>query len=91
VTTGERFMDWTFDHIMPWLVGGAIVFLVIFIAAAPFAIYADSKAERFSLKKDEWVCSASVERAETVYVNSGKVGVPVTTYSKHCTQWSEKP
>lgn len=88
---GEKFMEWTFDNIFPWLAGSAIVFVVILIVLAPFAIYAEYKAEKFSLRKDEWNCTASVERASTTYVQSGNVLLPITSYNKQCTQWSAKP
>lgn len=88
---GERLFDWLLDHVMPWLMSAAIVAVVLFVVALPFLIYADYKAERFALRKDEWLCSASVERPSTTYIQSGSVLVPITTYSKHCTQWTEKP
>ena len=88
---GNSVLDWLFDNVMPWIMNLAIVAIVLLIAAAPFAIYAEYKAEKFYLRKDEWACTASVERPITTYVQSGNVMVPITTYSKHCTQWSERP
>ena len=88
---GERAMEWTFDQVMPWLMVLAVAAVVLFLVALPFIIYADMTAERFSLKKAEWSCSASVERPVTTYIQSGSVMVPMTTYTKHCTQWSERP
>lgn len=88
---GNNVLDWLFDHVVPWIVNIGIALIVILIALAPFAIYAEYKAEKFALRKDEWVCSASVERPITTYVQSGNVMVPITTYTKHCTQWTEKP
>lgn len=88
---GNDVMEWLFDHVVPWMMSAAIVVVVLLVILAPFAFYAEYTAEKFSLKKDEWVCSASVERASTTYVQSGNVMVPITTHSKHCTQWTEKP
>lgn len=88
---GERAMEWMFENIVTWLVCLVIVAVVLLVIALPFLIYADSQAERFALRKDEWTCSASIERATTTYVQSGNVMVPITTHSKHCTQWTERP
>lgn len=88
---GNSVFDWLMDHVMPWIINVGIVLIVLLFVLAPFAIYAEYKAEKFSLKKDEWSCTASVERPTTTYIQSGNVMVPITTYSKHCTQWSERP
>lgn len=88
---GERVLDWMMEHVVTWLVTLLIVGVVVVLIVAPFAIYADMKAERFSLRKDEWSCSASVERPVTTYIQSGNVMIPITSYTKHCTQWSERP
>lgn len=88
---GGDILEWMIDRIFPWLMILGIIALVVIVALLPFSLYAEYKAEKFSLKKDDWACSASVERASTTYVQSGNVMVPLTTYSKHCTQWTEKP
>jgi len=88
---GERLLDWMLDNVVPWLMSATIGFIVLVIVALPFALYAESQAETFELKKYAWVCSQSVERPTTTYIQTGNIMVPMTTYSKHCTQWSEKP
>lgn len=88
---GSNILDWMLDHTVPWLLILGIVILVLMVIVAPFAWYAESKAERFALRKDEWTCTQSHERALTTYVQSGSVMVPLTTYSKECDQWSKKP
>lgn len=91
MSMGERAMEWVFENVVTWLMVGAVAAVVLFLIALPFIIYADMQAERFALKKAEWACSASVERPITTYIQSGNVMIPVTTYSKHCTQWTERP
>ena len=91
MSASERILDWFIDNVFGWLLIGGIVILAVIIVIAPIAIYADSQRPEFSLKKDEWTCTQFVERASTTYVQSGNVMVPITSYSKHCTQWSEKP
>ena len=88
---GEAVLDWLFDNVMPWLASALIIFFVLFLLGLPFLIWADSKAERFSLKKDRWECSKSIQVPTTTYVQTGNVMVPITTYSTQCTQWTEKP
>lgn len=86
----DSIMDWFFDNILPWLGVGCVVLLLLFIAALPFLIWGEAKAERFSLRKDEWDCSRSVDVPITTYIQSGNVMVPITTYTKSCVQWSRR-
>jgi hypothetical protein len=88
---GNDLFEWLFEHVVGWLVSLLLIAFILLLIALPFMIYADSKAERFSLRKDAWECSASVQIPTTTYIQSGNVMVPMTTYSKHCTQWSERP
>ncbi len=87
----DRIIDWFMDNVMGWFLIIGIVLIAAFVLILPFALYAEYTAEKFSLKKDEWQCTASVERSSTTYVQSGSVLLPITTYSNHCTQWSAKP
>lgn len=84
---GEVVLDWFMENIMVWLI---ILIVVGLIIAIPFAIYEEYTAEKFYLRKDQWTCSASVERAYTTYIQSGSTMIPITNYQRHCTQWTEK-
>jgi len=76
---------------MPVVILVLCVLVIVGIPVLCYAVYLDMKSPTFSLDKDEWTCTASVERSSTTYVKSGEVLVPITSNYKHCTQWSEKP
>lgn len=84
-------MDWLMSWFMPLVLVLIVLLVILGVPLAIYLLYASSQSPTFSLRKDEWACSASVERSSTVYVQSGNVMVPLTTHYKHCTQWSEKP
>ena len=88
---GGDILEWIFDHIFPWLIIAFVVFLFFAIPAMIYAWVQDSKSPTFTLRKDEWQCTASRLVPVTTYVQSGKVLIPITSTHKDCTQWSEKP
>lgn len=79
------------DKVVPLLGMSIIAAIVLAVPVIGYALYKDSQSPTFALRKDSWACSASVERSTTTYVQSGNVMVPITTYYKHCTQWTELP
>lgn len=91
----ENAQEFFFDKVAPVVAMGFIGLATLaFVIGIPFAVYAfykESQSPTFELRKDEWTCSASVERQSTTYVQSGNVMVPITNYYNHCTQWSELP
>lgn len=88
----DAFIDFMLSKLlMPGFVILAAVLLFVGVPVVALSAYIDSKSPSFSLRKDQWSCSASVERSTTTYVQSGKVMVPVTNYYNHCVQWTEQP
>ena len=88
--TLEEIAGWIWDRLLPLL----MILLAIAIVVVPswliYVLWVDSKSPTFELRKDEWACSASIERQSTTYIKSGDVMVPITSHYKHCTQWSER-
>lgn len=82
--------DFLMDKVMPWFVGLILVVAVGMVLLIPVALYAEYKAEKFYLRKDQWTCTASRLETSTTYIQSGNVMVPITSTHKHCTQWSER-
>lgn len=79
----EQILDWICDRmavvavlLILFVVGGSILFI--------YAAYKNSQSETFTLRKLEWTCTATHREATTVYVQSGKVLVPITTYHDVC-------
>ena len=87
---GSDILDWYFEHIVPWII---LVFIGGVVLAVPFAIYGwyqDSKSPTMALKKSEWACTQLQTIPITTYVQSGKVMIPITTYTKQCNQWNRQ-
>lgn len=87
----DTLFDFFMEKCIPVLVMGFFAALVLAVPFGLYTWYKDSQSPTFALRKDSWACSASVERSTTTYVQSGNVMVPITTYYKHCTQWTELP
>lgn len=74
---------------------GAAVLLIGFplgclIAVLPVALIEESQSpDLATLKKNEWVCSASHSVSTTTYVKSGSVMVPVTSRHQECDVYSK--
>jgi len=82
------------DAIMDWLVdiGFPLLFISTIAAAvigAPVVIYLYATAEKITLIKADWECTGMERRQSTTIVNSGNIGIPVTSEYKHCLQWTE--
>jgi hypothetical protein len=80
-------LDWLGEHVVGWII---LVIAVALLIVVPVGFYLDSKAERFSLRKDSWSCTSSHQESSTTYVQSGSIMVPVTGYSTVCDQWTAK-
>lgn len=83
-------MDFFMDKVMPIFILGIMVFIILGVPVVGYGLYRSSQSPTFSLRKDEWACTRSEPRTTTTYVMSGKVMVPITTTTRHCTQWSEQ-
>ena len=85
-------MDFLVERVLfPALV--VLIVLAVFIGL-PMMLYAEwqqSKSPTFTLHKNEWACTQMQRVPITTYVTSGKVMVPITTYSDECHQWSKQP
>lgn len=78
--------DWFFDHI-GWFL---IAFTVVLAGLFGVAIYQDSRAEKFSLRKDSWACTRSHVDTFTTYIKIGDVMVPQFHTDTVCDQWSRR-
>jgi hypothetical protein len=87
VNLGMDILDWCFEHIAPWLL---LLFIAVFAIGTPALFYYLLTTEKITLLKAEWECTETVSRPITTYVKSGEVWVPITSYYKHCVQWTEK-
>jgi hypothetical protein len=68
-----------------WVIDWTITMLVAaLIALLGFFIWDDARAERFSLRKDQWACTQS--HNEVHFVMAAKTLIP--TNQTVCTQWS---
>ena len=63
--------------------------LACLLGAGPWMYLADARSPVLAtLHRNEWVCSESHVVPTTTYVQSGKVMVPVTSYSRVCDQYN---
>lgn len=60
------------------------------LAALPWAMVSSDQSPDITLKKSEWACTESINRATTTYVRSGNVMVPITSNSQVCDQYSRR-
>lgn len=66
----------------------AVVFL---LGVVGYAIYDESQAEHFSLRKDRWTCTRSHTYIDMVPMPNGSGGTTLMpTPRKVCDQWSAK-
>ena len=68
------------------------VILLIFVGLPwwGWSEYQQSKSPTFELYKNQWTCSQSHREDTTMYVQTGKVLVPITSHDKVCDQWTRK-
>lgn len=71
-----------------WLVIGCIGVSILALIAMPVGFVAEANADRFSLRKDEWKCTAA--RSEPYIVNTiiGRAIIPMAYERTVCDQWS---
>ena len=43
------------------------------------------------LKKSEWACTNMTRTVDTMYVKSGDILIPITSYDDVCLTWSRQP
>lgn len=71
----ERLLDAT-----PWIIGGI---LLVCVGGIAYAVYDDVTADKFSLRKDQWVCGKSHNEQSVTW--AGKV--PIYTNKEVCDLW----
>jgi len=86
----DLLLDFFFDRVMPWLTMLFISLVVIAIPVLIFAYISANNSPTFELRKTEWTCTDSRQVSSTIYVQSGNVMTPITTYSDDCHQWAKK-
>lgn len=87
---GGDILDWLAEHVLPWLI---ILFIVAIILGIPFLLYyswMQEESPTLTLYKNEWTCTQTKRVPSTIYVKSGNVMIPVTTYHNECYQWSKQ-
>lgn len=67
-----------------------VVLSVVVAGCALWAVYDAVTAETFSLRKDEWTCTASHEETVTTWIVVGNVQVPQITTTTVCDQWTRR-
>jgi len=95
------FLVWYFVWLVTdFFSAGEIAFMgvlgiVTYLLVGPLIIWLAYSADAYdkspnlvTLKKHEWVCSASHQETTTTFVMSGKVMVPVTSIDTICDQYS---
>lgn len=72
----------------------ALIFFIVWpvaclLGALPWGLIADAKSpDLATLKKSDWICSASHPETTTTYVKSGNVLTPITSHRQVCDQYS---
>lgn len=94
MTLLDSFMEWCFDHgavgFIAMMVGLlALAGAAVGVIAAPFAIY-DAMQPTFTLRKDQWGCTANHTELISGGYFAGKVWMPTTTPETVCDQWSRR-
>lgn len=87
---GDKIWDWIEEYVMPWVMIGFGVLLIAGVIAFIVALITWISSDSFSLRKDDWICTASHVEEVTTYVKSGDVQVPITSEYDECDQWSKK-
>jgi hypothetical protein len=84
----DDFMGWCFDRgILGMIVFAAAILAVCAVVIAPFVVW-DASQPHFSLRKDQWACTAAHDEVTSGGYFSGKVWIPTTSVSRVCDQWS---
>lgn len=87
------------EDLLYWIATKIVIPIVVVITLALFfvglpmwgwSVYKQSQSPTFELYKNQWTCSQSHREDTTMYVQSGKVLVPVTSHEKVCDQWTRK-
>lgn len=90
----RRLSNWLDDCIdkfidigMPFIFVGGMLLIVGIVIFFVVVAYISAQSPSFELRKDQWSCTATVVVPTTIYVESGKVLMPVTTTHNECTNW----
>lgn len=83
-------LDWLMEHIGGWFVLAAILAICVGLPLGLYALVMDSQSPTMQLRKADWACTQSQTIPITTYVMSGKVMVPITTYTSQCNQWNRQ-
>lgn len=81
--TCEGILNWVADRIAVVIIGGLLL-SSLGIGWLIYASWAESRSPVIQLQKTEWECAGTKSEATVVYVQSGKVLVPITTYHDVC-------
>ena len=77
------------DNLICFLVLSIGLPLGCLLGILPWALIAENRSpDLATLKKNEWVCSASHVESSTTYVMSGKIMVPITSNDTVCDQYN---
>lgn len=86
-------IEWFMENIFGWLVILAVLALVGWLGW--YGVHSwqhrnDPPPVSVSLPLNEWACTQMHRIPTTIYIKSGDVMVPITTYHKECYQWSKQ-
>ena len=87
---GERLFEWIVEKAMPWVFIIFFAGILIFLPIGGYLSWKESKQPTLTLRKDQWACTQSQQIPTTIYIKTGEVMVPMTTYNTVCNQWSKQ-
>ena len=85
----DRLIGYVDDHFSVVIVGGGICSLAL-VGLVLYGVITKSQSPVIQLTKTEWQCTGTKSESSTVYVQSGKVLVPVTTYHDVCVEYQRR-
>jgi hypothetical protein len=88
---GGAILDWLFEHAFPWVIIVMFAGAVVFIVGGVYVLYQGRNAPTITLRKSEWVCTNTHKVPTTIYIKSGELMIPMTTYRNECLQWNRQP
>lgn len=68
----------------------AVVITVVVAITLPVILYNEFFGEMIELKKNEWICTESVQSQSTSFIKSGDMLIPLTATQTNCTNWRRK-
>lgn len=75
---------------MAVVIVGIFAFVIFSIGFLIYAAIADSQSPVLTLKKSEWECTGTRSEPTTIYIQSGKTMVPMTTYHDVCVEYKRR-